>query len=45
MEASTLDPEVSFFELGLDSLVLTQAVGALNKVLRERNLPEVKGLV
>ena len=28
---SSLAPEISFFELGLDSLVLTQATGALHK--------------
>jgi acyl transferase domain-containing protein/glutamate-1-semialdehyde aminotransferase len=31
LESSSLDPETSFFELGLDSLVLTQAAGALHK--------------
>ena len=31
LESESLDPATPFFELGLDSLVLTQAVGALNK--------------
>ena len=31
LEPESLDPATPFFELGLDSLVLTQAVGALNK--------------
>jgi acyl transferase domain-containing protein/glutamate-1-semialdehyde aminotransferase len=31
LEQSSLATEISFFELGLDSLVLTQATGALNK--------------
>ncbi len=31
LEPSTLDPATSFFELGLDSLILTQAAGAVNK--------------